>query len=38
VETYLKSLEADEKIKVVKQKRGLFYQLKKSSNTGMRSF
>jgi wyosine [tRNA(Phe)-imidazoG37] synthetase (radical SAM superfamily) len=27
VVTYLKSLEADEKIKVVKQKRGLFYQL-----------
>ena len=27
VDTYLKSLEADEKIKVVKQKRGLFYQL-----------
>jgi wyosine [tRNA(Phe)-imidazoG37] synthetase (radical SAM superfamily) len=27
VEPYLKSLEADEKIKVVKQKRGLFYQL-----------
>ena len=29
VDTYLKSLEADEKIKVVKQKRGLFYQLSK---------
>jgi wyosine [tRNA(Phe)-imidazoG37] synthetase (radical SAM superfamily) len=28
VNTYLKSLEADEKIKMVKQKRGLFYQLK----------
>ena len=27
VDTYLKSLEADEKIKVIKQKRGLFYQL-----------
>jgi wyosine [tRNA(Phe)-imidazoG37] synthetase (radical SAM superfamily) len=29
VDTYLKSLEADEKIKAVKQKRGLFYQLSK---------
>ncbi|MDH4206475.1 MAG: radical SAM protein [Desulfobacteraceae bacterium] len=29
VDTYLKSLEADEKIKVIKQKRGLFYQLSK---------
>ena len=29
VDAYLKSLEADEKIKVVKQKRGLFYQLSK---------
>ena len=27
VDTYLKSLEADEKIKIIKQKRGLFYQL-----------
>jgi wyosine [tRNA(Phe)-imidazoG37] synthetase (radical SAM superfamily) len=38
VDTYLKSLEADKKIKIVKQKRGLFYQLKKSSNTVTRSF
>jgi wyosine [tRNA(Phe)-imidazoG37] synthetase (radical SAM superfamily) len=29
VDTYLKSMEADEKIKMVKQKRGLFYQLSK---------
>ena len=29
VDTYLKSLETDEKITVVKQKRGLFYQLSK---------
>lgn len=29
VDTYLKSLKADEKIKIVKQKRGLFYQLSK---------
>jgi len=29
VDTYLKSMEADEKIKAVKQKRGLFYQLSK---------
>lgn len=29
VDTYLKSLETDEKIKIVKQKRGLFYQLSK---------
>jgi len=29
VDAYLKSLEADEKIKVTKQKRGLFYQLSK---------
>ncbi len=29
VDTYLKSLEADEKITIVKQKRGLFYQLSK---------
>lgn len=28
VDTYLKSLAADEKIKTIKQKRGLFYQLK----------
>ena len=28
VNTYLKSLETDKKIKIVKQKRGLFYQLK----------
>ena len=38
VDTYLKSLEADKKIKIVKQKRGLFYQLKKSSNTVTRFF
>jgi wyosine [tRNA(Phe)-imidazoG37] synthetase (radical SAM superfamily) len=31
VDTYLKSLEADEKITVVKQKRGLFYQLSKKN-------
>ncbi len=29
VDTYLKSMEADEQIKIVKQKRGLFYQLSK---------
>jgi len=33
VDTYLKSLEADEKIKIVKQKRGLFYQLSKKGCT-----
>jgi predicted ArsR family transcriptional regulator len=27
VETHLNSLEADEKIRIVKQKRGLFYQI-----------
>jgi wyosine [tRNA(Phe)-imidazoG37] synthetase (radical SAM superfamily) len=31
VDTYLKSLEADEKITVVKQKRGMFYQLSKKN-------
>ncbi|MGB5991634.1 MAG: radical SAM protein [Desulfobacterales bacterium] len=34
VDTYLKSLEADEKIKVVKQKRGLFYQLSNKNLQG----
>jgi wyosine [tRNA(Phe)-imidazoG37] synthetase (radical SAM superfamily) len=34
VDTYLKSLEADEKIKAVKQKRGLFYQLSKKHLQG----
>jgi wyosine [tRNA(Phe)-imidazoG37] synthetase (radical SAM superfamily) len=34
VDSYLKSLEADEKIKVVKQKRGLFYQLSNKNLQG----
>jgi wyosine [tRNA(Phe)-imidazoG37] synthetase (radical SAM superfamily) len=34
LDTYLKSLEADEKIKAVKQKRGLFYQLSKKHLQG----
>jgi wyosine [tRNA(Phe)-imidazoG37] synthetase (radical SAM superfamily) len=34
VDTYLKSMEADEKIKIVKQKRGLFYQLSKKHLQG----
>jgi len=34
VDTYLKSLEADEKIKIVKQKRGLFYQLSNKNLQG----